>query len=139
MLMGLSRKHCVAPVDGLGRESSADLVPVYASQVSCSQVGLFLRGEMLAFLADGGGMGTGCFDGHFPFEDTDVSAAGFLQYFVTLGSFALHPRVCVILCNQCSSSSIYLLSHTAGHVSSLSFFQTQGTDERLQFNPLIPK
>ena len=45
----------MAPVDGLGRESSAELVPVLASQASCSQVGWFLRGEMLAFLADGVG------------------------------------------------------------------------------------
>ena len=31
----------MAPVDGLGRESSAELVPVLASQASCSQVGFF--------------------------------------------------------------------------------------------------
>ena len=76
LMMGIfSRKHCVAPVDGLGRESPAELVPVLLSQSSCSQVGLFLQDEMLAFLADEGGMWTDCFDEHFAFEDIDVSAA----------------------------------------------------------------
>ena len=55
MLMGLfSRKHCVAPVDGLGRETSAELLPVLESQASLSQVGLSLPSGMLAFLANGG-------------------------------------------------------------------------------------
>ena len=82
----------MAPVDGLGRESSAELVPVLPSQASCSEVGRFLRGGMLAFLANGGGMWTDCFDEHFAFEDTDVSAAGSLHCPTTLGNLALHPR-----------------------------------------------
>ena len=144
----------MAPVDGLGRESSAELVPVLASQASCSQVGRFLRGGMLAFLADVGGMGTGCFDEHFPLEDADVSAAGYLQCSVALRYFALHPRVCVIMCNQrfyffdLSAMSVRLFlivrlsrppTHTAGHVSPLSFFQKQDIDKRLQLNSLIPQ